>query len=79
MEMTKMNKAEKKESRISFTLSLPNFRSSPASSTIMIRPTTPSDSISLAENEISNWLKSASALKPIPANNSSSTEGMRTY
>jgi hypothetical protein len=52
-EIIKITSAEKNEFLISFNLLLPNFRSSPASSTIIISPTIPNASTNFGGKTIS--------------------------
>lgn len=77
--MISMKRAEKKEFRINFNLFLSSFRSSPASNTIIIRPTMPKTSTSFVGNSIANPDLSAIYRSPIPAKSKSKTDGTLIY
>ena len=78
-EMMSIISAEKNEFLISFSLFLPNLRSSPASKTIIISPAVPKISINLVGRSIDRPDLSAIYLRPIPANSKSKTEGILIY
>ena len=75
-ESTKIKKAEKKELRISFILSLPSFRSSPASSTIIIKPIPPSNSVNCTGKDMCHCCASEKNRSKTPAISNSNTEGI---
>jgi hypothetical protein len=75
----KMTSAEKKELLISRSLLFLIFKSNPASSTIIMSPTTPNASTNGSGMGMLYAYESAICLAPIPANNSSNTDGTRMY